>query len=78
MFQRLLGYAISALAITVVAVTAGIMAAAIMAPTCPNTSTPEVQPDSWQQPYGGCDEAYLYPKSRGYAECVAHGFIEEK
>ena len=27
----------------------------------------------WQEPYGGCKEAYLYPDSVGAAECRAHG-----
>lgn len=30
---------------------------------------------TWREPYGGCDEAYLYPKSPGYAECQEHGLI---
>lgn len=29
--------------------------------------------DEWQEPYGGCDEAALYPRSDGYRECVKHG-----
>ena len=32
-------------------------------------------PPSWQQPYGGCDEAWRYPNSAGYAECKAHGLV---
>lgn len=27
----------------------------------------------WLEPYGGCDEAALYPRSDGYRECVKHG-----
>lgn len=30
---------------------------------------------TWLEPYGGCDEAYLYPKSQGYAECKEHGLV---
>lgn len=34
----------------------------------------ELEPN-WREPYGGCKEAYLYPESPGYAECVEHGLI---
>lgn len=30
-----------------------------------------------QEPYGGCDEAYLYPKSVGARWCRHHGFNAE-
>jgi hypothetical protein len=29
---------------------------------------------SWQQPYGGCEEATLAPHSAGAVECRAHGW----
>lgn len=29
----------------------------------------------WQEPYGGCEEAYRYPKSEGYAICKEHGLV---
>lgn len=30
---------------------------------------------TWVEPYGGCKEAYLFPESSGYAECVEHGLL---
>jgi hypothetical protein len=40
----------------------------------PEQSTPTPAPaPAWTEPYGGCDEASLYPESVGYAECLAHG-----
>lgn len=32
------------------------------------------KPPRDREPYGGCDEAYLYPKSSGAAWCRAHGY----
>lgn len=29
---------------------------------------------TWQQPYGGCDEAWQAPHSKGARECRLHGF----
>jgi len=29
----------------------------------------------WQQPYGGCKEAYVAPQSAGADECRAHGWV---
>jgi hypothetical protein len=31
-------------------------------------------PTSWQEPYGGCAEAWQYPSTPGYRECHAHGY----
>lgn len=28
------------------------------------------------EPYGGCDEAYLYPDTPGYAWCRDHGYLD--
>lgn len=28
------------------------------------------------EPYGGCDEAYRYPKSEGYAWCRDNGYLD--
>ena len=30
---------------------------------------------SLRQPYGGCDEAWRYPHSRGYRDCQALGLV---
>jgi hypothetical protein len=35
----------------------------------------KIQPLPTQEPYGGCDEAYLYPDSPGYADCQALGLV---
>ena len=29
----------------------------------------------WVEPYGGCDEAYRYPGTPGYRQCVRHGEV---
>lgn len=31
---------------------------------------------SKQQPYGGCDEAYLYPNTPGYRWCERNGYLD--
>ena len=37
---------------------------------------PAIHPgSSLRQPYGGCDEAWRYPHSRGYRDCQALGLV---
>lgn len=32
----------------------------------------------WVQPYGGCKEAYVAPRSRGAKECRRHGWLVKR
>ena len=38
-------------------------------------STDRADAAEWQQPYGGCAEAWQAPQSAGAEECRAHGWI---
>lgn len=44
-------------------------------PSGATSSTEQVSEPA--EPYGGCDEAYLYPRSPGYRDCVRLGLVED-
>lgn len=40
------------------------------------TAAPQQVKPAAVEPYGGCDEAFRYPKSEGYAWCRDHGYLD--
>ena len=45
----------------------------LMSATNPAYSSPDPVAGGWQEPYGGCDEAHLYPSTNGAWECRVRG-----
>jgi hypothetical protein len=48
--------------------------AAVLVFTSPKAEAAPLVTERWQQPYGGCDEAWQAPSSAGADECRAHGW----
>ena len=50
------------------------LAATVGATLCVAYAPPSDAATRWQQPYGGCKEAWQAPRSEGARECRAHGW----